>query len=96
MAKMKRLWRCPECGSADVECEAWINVNTEAVTSVNENSEYWCPECEDHFGRVCSIENRPPFECDDHPPSNPCPAHKKARLEWEGESETRVEAEANE
>ena len=48
-------WVCPSCGSGEVEGLGWVDLNTGALVSWDECSEYWCPRCEDHFKRVCEV-----------------------------------------
>lgn len=40
-------YACPECGCTDVECTAWISVNSEQVSSGDAPTDNaWCPQCE--------------------------------------------------
>ena len=46
--------KCKKCGSANVEVRAWVNPNTEEVSSlsdihtiISEQDDYWCKECEE-------------------------------------------------
>lgn len=51
MANLNTLY-CSECGSSDVQIQAWVDVNThEYESSVNnplESQDCWCNDCEDH------------------------------------------------
>lgn len=47
-----KKWVCSNCGSDDVEIQAWINANTNEVTSIgvgNDEDDCWCNNCEDHY-----------------------------------------------
>lgn len=57
-------WVCPECGCDEIQHEDWIETNTSKLIGGNENTEYWCPKCETHYG---SVELRKDFEA-----SQPC------------------------
>lgn len=49
-AKPVVVFVCSTCGSEDIECTAWINMNTsEIIGSGNEgpSEKVWCPVCED-------------------------------------------------
>ena len=38
---------CPECGCTDVECTAWVCVNSDEVSCGDAPSDNaWCPQCE--------------------------------------------------
>ena len=52
-------WVCPECGNDQLQHLDWVMTNTGEVIGDNENTEYWCPNCEDHYERV---ESRRDFE----------------------------------
>lgn len=41
-------WICKDCGSDDVQQEAWVNVNTAEVDQLPEDNKAWCCECSDH------------------------------------------------
>lgn len=51
MANLNTLY-CSECGSSDVQIQAWVDANThEYESSVNnplESQDCWCNDCEDH------------------------------------------------
>lgn len=51
MANLNTLY-CSECGSSDVQIQAWVDANThEYESSVNnplEIQDCWCNDCEDH------------------------------------------------
>ena len=51
MADLKTLY-CSQCGSSDVQIQAWVDANThEYESSVNnplESQDCWCNDCEDH------------------------------------------------
>ena len=34
---------------------AWVDLNTEAIVSWDECSDYWCPSCEEHYKHICQI-----------------------------------------
>lgn len=47
--------KCKKCGSADVEIRAFVNPNTEEVSSLNniatlitERDDCWCKDCDDY------------------------------------------------
>ena len=51
MADLKTLY-CSQCGSSDVQIQAWVDANThEYESSVNnslDSQDCWCNDCEDH------------------------------------------------
>ena len=51
MADLKTLY-CSQCGSSDVQIQAWVDANIhEYESSVNnplESLDCWCNDCEDH------------------------------------------------
>lgn len=49
------LWCCPECGSTDIQCEAWVPVNGGPGVDVQDCGENWCPECEEHFKHLVQL-----------------------------------------
>ena len=51
----KTTWRCPKCGSDDIEILAWISVKDETIQTWDDTSTYWCPHCEEHFRYVCQV-----------------------------------------
>ena len=55
-----KKWICSNCGSDDVEIQAWININTNEVTSIgitNDEDDCWCNKCEDHYNlRLVGID----------------------------------------
>lgn len=71
----KTTWRCPTCGSDQIEGLAWVVLNTKRVTTWEEHDGYWCPTCEDHVKRICEVSkdgrcishDRPFAKCRDHP-----------------------------
>lgn len=51
------IYRCPACGGTDVEGTTWIHLNSGKDTGGEPPSDdYWCPDCEDHYGRVECVE----------------------------------------
>lgn len=51
---------CPDCGSTEVHCTAWVHANTDEV--LNEEpplEDYYCTVCEEHFKYADHLE---PFE----------------------------------
>ena len=48
---MKYYWCCADCGSTNVQIQAWVDVNTyEFVEDIQpyDNHHIWCEDCEDH------------------------------------------------
>jgi len=46
---MKTIYRCAKCKSEDVECTAWVGMNTDQLMgsgSEGPTGQVWCPECE--------------------------------------------------
>ena len=41
-------WICTDCGSDEVQQQAWVNVNTSEVDQLPEDNNAWCCECSDH------------------------------------------------
>jgi hypothetical protein len=79
----ERLYRCPECGGTDVNGTAWIHLNTNEDTGDEPpTDDYWCPDCEDHFGRVCDVATAPPFACNYHTTNETCPGRERERKLW--------------
>lgn len=53
--KVKKLWLCPHCGSDNVETKAWVNANTnELSTYDNGEDEGYCNDCESHGELILS------------------------------------------
>ena len=45
---MKIVYRCVKCKSLDVECSAWVNMNTDEINRSHNKgpvSSIWCPVC---------------------------------------------------
>lgn len=50
-------WRCPSCGSSEVEGTAWVVLNTDKATGDEPPSDdCWCPRCETHPWTACVVE----------------------------------------
>lgn len=48
---MKYIYKCSECGSADVEMKAWVKPNEENKTPQTislDKEDCWCNGCEQH------------------------------------------------
>lgn len=40
---------CSECGSPNIQVQAWVNANTnEYVDDITDNAECWCEDCDKH------------------------------------------------
>ena len=52
----KHIYVCPECGSDDVQAEAWVNANTNEIHDFVECADYWCNSCEQMHGQLCLVE----------------------------------------
>lgn len=52
----KHIYVCPDCGSPSIQYEAWVDANTNEVVDAVECADYWCGECEEHFGHICLVE----------------------------------------
>lgn len=40
---------CSECGSTNIQVQAWVNANThEYVDDIIDNAECWCEDCGKH------------------------------------------------
>jgi len=52
----KATWRCPGCGSDEIEGLAWVRLKDETVQTWDENSAYWCPQCQDHVKHICAVD----------------------------------------
>jgi len=49
--KEKEIWVCSNCGSAEVEAQTWVDLNSnEPLEDVDPNSaeSYWCRACEQY------------------------------------------------
>jgi predicted RNA-binding Zn-ribbon protein involved in translation (DUF1610 family) len=53
-------WRCPTCGSDEVQALAWFRVNGETLECWDEGGVYWCPKCQAHYPALCEV-NREGF-----------------------------------
>ena len=52
---------CSKCGSPDVECLAWVNMNTGEVTSYETNhEESFCNNCAIEIDRVITLDEFQP------------------------------------
>lgn len=49
-------FRCPRCGSREVEVLAWVSLNGEPDPDDAEPPDHWCPDCEEHFDTVCEVD----------------------------------------
>ena len=55
---MKYYWCCADCGSTNVQIQAWVYINThEYVDEVQpyHDHQIWCDECEEHV----ELEEKP-------------------------------------
>jgi hypothetical protein len=55
---------CQECGCTDVECAAWINVNTDKISSSGSEGPvdyFWCPRCDMEVNRLCYVNPETKF-----------------------------------
>jgi hypothetical protein len=81
------LYVCPECGCADVEGTAWVHLNSGKDTGGDPPlDDYWCPACQEHYGRVEILGSGDPREpapftlvMPDDEKAHPCFDVKKAR-----------------
>ena len=48
-------WVCPACGGDGLEGLAWVDLETDQVIDWADPSDYWCPQCEEHFATVCQV-----------------------------------------
>ncbi len=47
--KTKKLWLCPHCGSDNVETKAWVNANTDELSTYDSGEdEGYCNDCQEH------------------------------------------------
>lgn len=58
---------CPNCGSNEVQAQAWINANTGELIDEQEGADYWCDSCQEHTGRLCDVDpvTRHCVDCDE-------------------------------
>lgn len=49
MSNKKTISVCPKCKDQNIEIRYWVNVNTLKITTEDENSDYWCEGCQEHF-----------------------------------------------
>ena len=64
-------WTCPACGGGGLEVLAWVDLETNDVIDWADPTDFWCPECEEHFETVCRVNrdslceshNQPFTEC---------------------------------
>lgn len=54
--KSERRWVCPVCGSDDIQGLAWVHLNDEVIDDYDEGRDYWCPQCQEHYRRICEID----------------------------------------
>lgn len=46
---MVHAWFCPECGSEDIEYQAWAKLNTGELGEAVDGEEDWCCNCEERI-----------------------------------------------
>ena len=51
--KQNNSWRCRYCGCEEIECTAYVNMNTNEIVSFEEVSDYYCPRCQEWFRGAC-------------------------------------------
>lgn len=51
-----RWWRCRDCGSLAVQCEAYAEMNAPGAVEWSECNSHYCPDCEDPDVRVCQVD----------------------------------------
>lgn len=72
-------YQCPTCGCQDVEGTAWMHLNSgKEADGDPPRDEYWCPQCEDTFRRVCLVERssaQPRCRFHDEPAGEACPGN---------------------
>ena len=49
MEKDLSILCCPNCGSTNIQIQAWVHANSKEYIDEIENSEGWCEECEDNI-----------------------------------------------
>ena len=42
------MFRCAQCGSPNVECKAWIRINTFTIVEGDYSPDNWCEDCEEN------------------------------------------------
>ena len=56
----KQLFVCRKCGSSDIQVKAWVDLNNPTIESLSYLSDdfedFWCNNCEDHWGAVTEEE----------------------------------------
>ena len=40
-------FRCGQCGSPNVECKAWVRINTFRIVEGEDSLDNWCEDCEE-------------------------------------------------
>lgn len=49
---------CPNCGSDDIDAEAWTSINDERVGNFAEGGDNFCNDCQNHFKGWCEVDVR--------------------------------------
>lgn len=53
------IWVCLECGSKDVQQQAWVDLNTTNPNidffETNDIQDFWCKKCEAHTNIIMEI-----------------------------------------
>jgi hypothetical protein len=63
-ARASHVYYCKHCGSQAVECTAWINMNTDEISSSGNEGPtegVYCPACEEH-GTLADVLEGPVSE----------------------------------
>lgn len=60
-APPRTLWCCPDCGCTDVEALEWVHANTDVSRGGDGIEDYWCPQCEEHTGRLGETTTEKPY-----------------------------------
>lgn len=52
----RKRFVCSECGGANLQVRAWVDINTNEYVSDCDDDEVWCEDCED-FVTVKEVED---------------------------------------
>lgn len=60
-------WACPECGGVKVQCEVWVNCNTDEIGESDPDKDIWCEDCAKEIGpRLLDLEDKDEREEAEH------------------------------
>jgi len=55
----RTVYVCEECGSTDIQCVAWVYVNTNVIADTygdGDVQDLWCDKCDAHTHQITEAE----------------------------------------